>query len=326
MAGAEGGRGLSMGRGLLAADRKEFSETELLNYPPSKPNTVLNVAQRSQVHIVERLGSYHKSMSEKLYLAVPVIDQIVSVVDLREMVLKIEPQHAITKDNINIWLSGVVCVKVCDPKAFTYNIQKPLFALLKLAESSMRAECGKLDLDSLLHERVLLNTGVKASLDHTREAWGVEVLRYEVTDINPDERVMEAMDLQAVAERQRRQEVIKAEADRQARMTRAEGEAYQVEREARAQAEAIKMAADAQAYAVSAVATAMSGPLGREAVQIDLAKNYIHTLSQLGSNSRLLMIPGDPSDVNGMITRATAIASELLQSPAASASTKPLSN
>jgi regulator of protease activity HflC (stomatin/prohibitin superfamily) len=248
-------------------------------------------------------------------MALPLIDQIVAVVDLREMVLRIQPQHAITKDNINIWLSGVVCVKVIDPKAFTYNIQRPLYALLKLAESSMRAECGKLNLDSLLHERVLLNDGVKHSLAHTREAWGVEVLRYEVTDINPDERVMEAMDLQAVAERERRREVIKAEADRQATMTRAEGDAYAVEREARAKAEAIKMAADAQAYAVAAVATAMAGPLGRESVQIDLAKDYIQTLSKLGENSRLLMIPGDPSDVNAVVSRATAIASQLLQSP-----------
>jgi len=303
--------------------QQDYNEKQLLKWPPNKVNNFLNIAHRSQTHIIERFGRYNRSVSEGLYVAIPLVEEIVAVVDTREMVERIDPQCAITKDNIQIEISGVVCIQVTDPIKVVYNIQHLKFAIIKLAEAAMREQCGTLTLDQLLHERVLINEGVRKALAHTEEKWGALALRYEVTDIHPDSRVTDALDLQAVAERERRGEVIKAEADRTAKMTRAEGEAFEVERKAKAQAEATVMtakaqaeatiaAAEARAKAITEVANAMSLPMGIESVRVDLAKDYINNIPKLGQNGRLIMVPEDASDVNGIITKATAIASELL--------------
>lgn len=285
---------------------------EIYDYPPEKANTVLNIAQKAQVHVIERLGRFHTTKTSGMYFAFPLIDRIIAVVDEREMVVQISPQHAITKDNVTINLSGVVCVRVSDPLKFAYKIQRPLFALINLAESSMRAECGKLTLDELLHTRATLNKGIRDAMAHTNDNWGVDVLRYEVTDIHPDARVSASLNLQSLAEREKRQEIIKAEGDRQAQQTRAEGQAFDIERQASANAKAIKLGADAQAYAIIKIAEALRSDMGRESVQIDLAKGYFETLSKLGEKSRLIMIPEDASDVSKMITRATSVASDIL--------------
>jgi len=303
-AGAIGRRNMSL---IITKDSPEIYE-----YPPAKTNTLLNIAQKAQIHVVERLGRFHTAHTSGLYVAIPLIDRVVAVVDEREMVVQISPQHAITKDNVTINLSGVVCVRVSDPMKFTYNIQRPLFALINLAESSMRAECGKLTLDELLHTRATLNKGIQHAMAHTEDNWGVAVLRYEVTDILPDERVSKSLNLQSLAEREKRQEIIKAEGDRQAQQTRAEGEAYDIERQASANATAIKLDADARAYAIAKIAEAINCPMGKESMRVDLAKEYFDTLSKLGDKSRLIMIPEDASDVTKMISRATAVASDIL--------------
>lgn len=305
-----------------ASLRKSERDQYLREYPPSKMNTVINVARSSQVHIVERFGKFHRAVKEGLYFSVPIVDKIRAVVDEREMVIKIDPQSAITKDNIQIGISGVVCLRILDPVMVYYKISKPLFAIVQLAESAMREQCGQLTLDQLLHERVRINDGVAHALAHTETQWGTKVLRYEVTDISPDHQVTKAMDLQAVAERERRQDVIKAEADRTARIIRAEGEAFEVERAAKAQAEATILkadadaaatikAAEARARAITSVAEAMSEKMGIESVRVDLAKDYIHNLPKLGENGKLVMIPADATDVNAMIARASSIVSDM---------------
>lgn len=302
----------------------EENDISLKKYPPWKMNTLLNVAHRSTEHIIERFGRYDRTITDGLYVAIPLVEKIAAVVDTREMVIEINPQRAITQDNINIDISGVVCIQVLDTKKFTYSIQHPKFAIVKLAEAAMRTQCGKLTLDDLLHKRNLINEGVREALAHIEEKWGAIVLRYEVTDIHPDEKVTDAMDLQAVAERERRQEVIKAEADKTSKMLRAEGHAYEVERKAKAEAEATIVSAkasaeativasQARAKAIREVAMAMSEPMGVESVRIDLAKDYIGNIPALGENGRLIMIPEDASNVNGMIAKATAIASDLLK-------------
>lgn len=307
-----------------AAFRKADRDSFLRDYPPSKVNTIVNVARSSQVHIIERFGRFSRSVREGLYFSVPLIDKIVAVVDEREMVIKIDPQSAITKDNIQIGISGVVCLRILTPIRMYYNISKPLFAIVQLAESAMREQCGQLTLDQLLHERVRINEGVANALSHTETEWGTRVLRYEVTDISPDPQVTKAMDLQAVAERERRQDVIKAEADRTSKMIRAEGEAFEVERAAKAQAEATVMkaeadaiatikAAKARAEAITSVALAMNEPMGIESTRVDLAKHYIRNIPKLGKNGKLIVIPEDASNVNGMIIKATSIAAELLK-------------
>jgi len=307
-----------------AAVSKLARDSFLREYPPSKFNTVINVARRTIVHIIERIGRYSRAVREGLYFALPLVEKVVAVVDEREMVIKIDPQSAITKDNIQIGISGVVCLRILTPLQMYYNISKPLFAIVQLAESAMREQCGQLTLDQLLHERVRINDGVAHALAHTETQWGTRVLRYEVTDISPDHQVTKAMDLQAVAERERRQDVIKAEAERTSKMIRAEGEAFEVERAAKAHAEATVMraeadasatikAAEARAKAITFIALAMNEPMGIESVRVDLAKDYIRNIPELGKNGKLIMIPEDATDVNTMITKATSIASELLK-------------
>ncbi|CAM9501542.1 unnamed protein product, partial [Discosporangium mesarthrocarpum] len=173
-------------------------------WPISQRNTVINVCQQGERMVVERLGKLHSIQNPGWFIAIPFFDHIAYRIDMRERNIEIAPQGAITKDNVSVEVSGNLYVQFMDPERAAYGNANPLYGVRQHAQSSMRAAIGELELDEILHARSTLNSMIKSSVQAAADAWGMEVKRYEITDITPDRQISEAMDKQAAAERVRR--------------------------------------------------------------------------------------------------------------------------
>ncbi len=198
-------------------------DDDLDKWPRSKVNTVINVCPQGNKMIVERLGKFLDIYEGGWFVAVPGIDSIRFVIDMREKALSISPQSAITKDNVHVHVSGNLYCQFVDAKKAAYGSKNPLYAVKQHAQSSMRAAMGELELDEILHARAHLNTMIRNSVQESAEAWGIEIKRYEITEVSPDRFITEAMDKQAAAERDRRKKVLDAEGDKRSAELESEG-------------------------------------------------------------------------------------------------------
>jgi regulator of protease activity HflC (stomatin/prohibitin superfamily) len=302
------------------------------DWPRKTLNTGLNICPQGQRMVVERLGKLHSIESPGWFVSVPIIDQISYVVDMREKAIEITPQAAITNDNVSLEVSGNVFLEFTDPERAAYGSFNPLYAVRQHAQSAMRAAIGSLELDAILHDRSGINTHVLDALQSASEPWGMQIKRYEITDITPDRFILDAMDKQAAAERSRREQVLSAEGDkRQAvlqsegtkiRLTNeSEGERIKVENEAQAEktkmileaegaAEAALLRAKAQAQSIELVAGAMGGSdQGADAARLALAHEYVGMYGEMGSQSNTMIFSDRPGDVNALLAQAaTAVA------------------
>jgi regulator of protease activity HflC (stomatin/prohibitin superfamily) len=223
---------------------------DLDSWPQDKKNTVVNVCPQGSRMVVERLGKYHDTKDGGWFLAVPFIDQIRFVVDMREKALSIPPQSAITKDNVHVHVSGNLYCQFVDAEKAAYGSKNPIYAVKQHAQSSMRAAIGELELDDILHARARLNAIIKTSVQESAVAWGLEIKRYEITTVSPDKFITEAMDKQAAAERHRRKKVLDAEGDKRAAELESEGMKIRMKNESEGML--IKMTNEAEAARVKA--------------------------------------------------------------------------
>jgi len=266
------------------------------------------------VHVVERLGRFSGLRHPGFYLAVPFIDKISYVIDHRETTLRIQPAMCVTQDNVSVTLDGVVFLQIVDPYKAAYGALHPLLAVVQHAQSVMRTAIGQRTLDEAFHDRVKLNADIREGIESSAANWGVVVLRYEVLEIQPDVAVAKAMDLQATAERRRREKVTTAEADKRAAVLQAEGLAEATERaaaadkratvmEAEGAAEAVHLRAAAakaaamleaegQAAALVSVASALRENGGTHAAGLGLAESYIDMMGEGMSRSNTMMMMG----------------------------------
>lgn len=198
-------------------------DDELDRWPRAKANTVLNVCPQGNKMVIERLGKFHSVQEGGWFFAIPFIDNIRFVIDMREKALSISPQSAITRDNVHVHVSGNLYCQFVDAEKVAYGSKNPLYAVKQHAQSSMRAAIGELELDEILHARAKLNTLIKGSVQESAAAWGLEIKRYEITEISPDKFITEAMDKQAAAERDRRKKVLEAEGDKRSNELESEG-------------------------------------------------------------------------------------------------------
>jgi len=281
-------------------------------WPRHKANTLLNICPQGQIHLIERFGKFHQLQSAGLYAQIPFVDKI-TVVDMREKAIPIEPQMAISRDNVSVKMSGVLYLRFFDPQKAAYGHFSPLFAVLKHSESAMRAAIGELELDSLFHDRSAINAKISTAISTAAEHWGIKVLRYEVTEIMPDATISEAMDRQARAERIRREQVLKANGDKESAILRSEGElqarentakATKIELELHAQgrANAVEIEACAQATAIETVSSALSGN-GQQAAQIELAKQYMQMMGKMGGASNTIFFGEQAGDISSMMAK-----------------------
>ncbi len=276
--------------------------------------TAVVVPQQS-AYVVERLGKYSSTLNAGLHILVPFIDVIRYRHSLKELALDVPEQICITRDNVQVGVDGVLYIKVLDAERASYGITDFRFAISQLAQTTLRSEIGKIDLDRTFEERSTINISVVNELDKASAPWGVKVMRYEIKNINPPQDVVNAMEKQMRAEREKRAVVLTSEGQRDAAINEAEGEKQQVIKaseakrqqqinEAEGEAQAILAIATATSEGIRKVAEAIQNPGGYEAVQLRVAEQYIGEFGELAKTSNTLVLPASVSDVGSMIALA----------------------
>jgi regulator of protease activity HflC (stomatin/prohibitin superfamily) len=279
--------------------------------------TAIVVPQQS-AYVIERLGKYSKTISAGFHILVPGVERIAYKHTLKEAALDIAEQICITKDNVQVGIDGVLYLQVLDPARASYGIANYHFAISQLAQTTLRSEIGKIDLDRTFEERATINSNVVNELDKASEPWGVKVLRYEIRNINPPADVLQAMEKQMRAEREKRAVILTSEGDRDAKINQAEGEKQRVIKESEAnkqlqineaagEAEAILAVAPATAEGLRRVADAVSDAGGREAMQLRIAEEYVRQFGNLARTTNTIVVPANLSDIASMIAMATKV-------------------
>ena len=277
-------------------------------------STVRVVGQQTTL-IIERLGRFDRAVFGGLQILVPFVDSIRATLDLRESAVTIAEQDCITKDNVMVHVDGILYYKIVDAERATYGISNLKFAIEQLAQTTLRSEIGKIELDHTFEERARINANIVEEIDKASEAWGVKVLRYEIKTIRPPTDILEAMEKQMRAEREKRAAVLQSEGERAAAINqsegvreslinRAEGEKQQLIKEAEGKAAAIRAVAIATAEGIRAVAEAIQAPGGFEAVQFRVANDYILQFGNLAKETNTLILPSNMSDIAGMVATA----------------------
>jgi len=276
--------------------------------------TAVVVPQQS-AYVVERLGKYSSTLNAGLHILIPFIDVIRYKHSLKESAIDVPEQICITQDNVQVGVDGVLYIKVLDAERASYGITDFRFAISQLAQTTLRSEIGKITLDRTFEERSTINISVVNELDKASTPWGVKVMRYEIRNINPPQDVINAMEKQMRAEREKRAVVLGSEGHRDAAINEAEGQKQQVIKaseakkqqqinEAEGEASAILAIATATSEGIRKVAEAIQDPGGFEAVQLRVAEQYIEEFGELAKASNTLVLPASVADVGSMIALA----------------------
>ena len=276
--------------------------------------TAVVVPQQS-AYVVERLGKFAATLDAGFHILLPFIDRIRYKHSLKETAIDIPEQVCITRDNVQVSVDGILYIKVLNPQRASYGINDYNFALIQLAQTTLRSEIGKIELDRTFEERTNINVQVVNELDKASDPWGVKVLRYEIKNITPPKGVLDAMEKQMRAEREKRAVILTSEGERDAAINQAEGEKQQVIKaseakkqqqinEAEGAASAILAIAQATAEGLRKVAETIQIPGGQEAVQLRVAEQYITKFGELAKTTNTLILPATVSDVGSMIALA----------------------
>lgn len=276
--------------------------------------TAVVVPQQS-AYVVEWLGKYAATLDAGFHILVPFIDRIRYKHSLKETAIDIPEQVCITRDNVQVSVDGILYLKVLNPQRASYGINDYNFALIQLGQTTLRSEIGKIELDRTFEERTNINIQVVNELDKASDPWGVKVLRYEIKNITPPKGVLDAMEKQMRAEREKRAVILTSEGERDAAINQAEGEKQQVIKaseakkqqqinEADGAAAAILAIAQATAEGLRKVAETIRVPGGQEAVQLRVAEQYITKFGELAKTNNTLILPATVSDVGSMIALA----------------------
>src|SRR6187431_2180262 len=279
--------------------------------------TAVVVPQQS-AYVVERLGRYNGVLNAGFHVLVPFMDSIRYRHSLKEDAMDIPEQICITRDNVQVGVDGVLYLKVLNAERASYGITDYLFAITQLAQTTLRSEVGKIDLDRTFEERTTINVQVVGELDKASEPWGVKVLRYEIKNIQPPSDILAAMEKQMRAEREKRAVVLTSEGQRDAAINTAEGEKQQVIKaseavrqqrinEAEGQAQAILAVASATAEGIRRVAEAIRTEGGMEAVQLRVAEQYVEQFGNLAKSTNSVIVPATVSDLAGMVAAAMKV-------------------
>jgi regulator of protease activity HflC (stomatin/prohibitin superfamily) len=279
--------------------------------------TALVVPQQS-AYVVERLGRYAGTLEAGFHILTPFVDVIRYKHSLKERAVDIPEQICITRDNVQVGVDGVLYLKILNAERASYGISDYLFAIAQLAQTNLRSEIGKIDLDKTFEERSNINVAVVSELDKASESWGVKVLRYEIKNITPPQDVLSAMEKQMRAEREKRAVILTSEGVRDAAINSAEGEKQKAIKasegrkqqqinEAEGQAEAILSIATATAEGIRRIAESIQNPGGFQAVQLRVAEQYIQQFGNLAKAGNTLIVPSTLSDVGSVIATAMNI-------------------
>jgi len=273
-------------------------------------------------YVIERFGKYQQTLYAGLGFIVPFIDRVAYQRTLKEQTINVPSQSAITKDNITLVIDGILYLKVLDAEKASYGVEDYMLAMTQLAQTSMRSEIGKMELDRTFEERESLNTNIVNSINEAAAPWGVQAMRYEIRDIDPPKSVLDAMERQMKAEREKRALILESEGQRQAAINTAEGEkqaqvlAAEADRQqqilrAQGEAQAILAVAEARAQALRQVGEAAATTEGQKAIQFDLATNAIDAKKAIAKESTLVLLPDGGSDAGSVVAQAMSIVNSI---------------
>lgn len=277
---------------------------------------------QNRAYVVERFGKYNKTMTAGLNILFPFIDKVSYDQSLKEHAFDVPSQAAITKDNISLVVDGVLYLKLIDPYKASYGVDNYVYAVSQLAQTTMRSEIGKIDLDKTFEERESLNTNIVQAINTASEPWGIQVMRYEIKDIEPPRTILDAMERQMKAEREKRATILESEGSRQSAINVAEGdkraqvlaaEADKAEQILRAEgeAQAIIAVADAQAKALEMVGQVANTDEGQKAIQLDLAEKAIEAKHAIAKDSTVVLLPDGGSNAASVVAEAMTIINTL---------------
>ncbi|MCI5114221.1 MAG: paraslipin [Candidatus Electrothrix sp. AX1] len=278
--------------------------------------TAIVVPQR-QEYVVERLGKYRTTLEAGFHILVPFLDKIAYRRNLKELPVDIGGQTCITADNVTLEVDGIMYIQVVNSRQSAYGIDDYHFAASQLAQTSLRSAIGKISLDNTFEAREILNQQVVDAIDDAAQNWGIKVLRYEIKDIQPPRSVLDAMEKQMQAEREKRAEIAKSEGQRQSMINRAEGEKAEAIaksegekmkriNEADGRAQEILKVATATAAGIRKVGEALASPGGHEAANLEVAKKYLDEFGKMAQENNTMIVPGNLTDVSGMVATAMA--------------------
>ena len=278
----------------------------------------VRVVPQQSAWIVERLGKFHQVLEPGLNVIIPFVDRVAYRHSLKEVPADVPEQVCITKDNTQLAVDGLIYYQVTDPRLASYGTSDYITAITQLAQTTLRSEVGKMELDQSLQSREEINRSVVSVLDEAGRSWGVKVLRYEVKNLTPPESILRAMQQQITAEREKRALIAKSEGEkqqqinvadgaRQAAILNSEGEKQAAINRAQGEATALRLVAEATAAAVSAVAEAIGHEGGLQAANLKVAELYIQAFANLAKTGNTLIVPTNLSDVSSVIASAMTV-------------------
>ncbi|MFK7898558.1 MAG: SPFH domain-containing protein [Myxococcota bacterium] len=273
------------------------------------------IVPQQQAYVIENLGKYSRTLRAGFHILIPFVERTAYKHSLKEMAVDIPEQICITRDNVQVGVDGVLYMQILDPERASYGIQDYVFAISQLAQTTLRSEIGQIDLDRTFVERAAINSNVVSEVDLASDPWGVKILRYEIRNINPPRDVIEAMEKQMRAEREKRAVILESEGVRDAQVNRAEGQKQKVIKESEARRQSQINEAEGEASAIEAVAMATAAGLrevagavttqgGGDALQLRIAEQYVAQFGQLAKEANTLVVPANLSDVASMLALA----------------------
>ena len=278
----------------------------------------VNVIPQQTAWVIERLGKFHKVLNPGLNFIIPFIDKVAYKHSLKEIPLDTPSQVCITRDNTQLSVDGILYFQVTDPKLASYGTSNYLVAITQLAQTTLRSVIGKMVLDETFEERDIINNQVVSAIDEAALNWGVKVLRYEIKDLTPPAVILQAMQRQITAEREKRAVIFESEGRKQeqinlatgareAAIAKSEGEKQSEINIAEGKAQATIAIANATAEAIAKIAQASQQQGGDTAVNLKVAEQYIEAFKNLAQTNNTLIIPSNLSDVSGMVSSVMKI-------------------
>ena len=286
----------------------------------------VRIVPQQQAWVVERLGKFSEILQPGLNLIVPFFERVAYTHSLKEVPLDVPEQVCITRDNTQLGVDGVIYYQVMDPRLASYGSSNYIMAIVQLAQTTLRSEIGKMELDKTFESRDEINRQIVAALDEAGRNWGIKVLRYEIKSLTPPEAILRSMQQQITAEREKRaliaksegerqQEINIADGEKQAAVLKSEGDKQAAINRAQGEATRIRLIAEANAAAIHAVAEAMNGQGGMNAANLKVAEQYVNAFAQLARTNNTLIVPGNMGDMTTLIASAMTVLERVKPAP-----------